>query len=220
MFVVIDCFILINQNLTTMKTLFFCLLLVFVYSSSFSQKKNIEDPIYGESSKSIKPINKQNKYFNIETDEFTQTNKIFQIHELVLFQKGVEVIYSNLRKFDDQLICNFNFSMESYELLCVNSDSKVLIKLNNGNILTLKHMGEIECDKMITINTVLSPEDIKALSENQIEKIRCYTTEGYLDYTLFDYIPKNYWNKKYFANYVENNPKEVFQYLLNEIQKL
>lgn len=207
-----------------MKTFAF-ILMVLISVNSIAQKKSIEDPIYMESntggnSKSIKPINKEINYFSIEEDEFTNTNKVIQKQELVLYQKGIIGLFSHLGKFDDQIICNFSFSNEAYELLCVNADSKVMIKLSNENIITLKHRGDIECDKSITINTMLSPEDIKALSENQIEKIRCYTTEGYIDFTLIDYIPKNYFNKKFFGNYLENNPKEAFQYLINEIQNL
>lgn len=203
-----------------MKVLFVLILTGIFYLNSFAQKKNTEDPIYEENSKSEEPINKESKNFSVETDEFTKINKVIQTQGLPLHQKGIGIIYSTLFKFDDKVICGFSFCTEKYELLCVNSECKVMVMLGNDNVITLNHIGKTECEKLITIKTLLSKDDQKIFSENQIEKIRCYTTEGYLDFELFEIIPKNYLNKKFYGNYIGANPKQVFKSLINEIQNL
>lgn len=162
----------------------------------------------------------ETKNFDVKIDEFTNAKVVSQVQSLLLFQKGYSVLFCDLKKINDQIRCDFVFSNESYSILCVNDESKLMLKLTNGILITLDHIGKVECGKTITLYTLLSTENLKALIDSQVEKIRCYTTEGYLDFELFELIPKNYLNKKLFGNYIGGNPRLIFNVLIKEIQGL
>lgn len=201
-----------------MKNLILLISMSFIFSGSFAQKKELKDPIYDENSKKLQ--SNETKNFDVKIDEFTNAKVVSQVQSLLLFQKGYSVLFCDLKKINDQIRCDFVFSNDSYSILCVNDESNLMLKLTNGEIIKLGHIGKVECGKTITLYTVLSPENLNTLTDSQVEKIRCYTTEGYLDFELFELIPKNYLNKKLFGNYIGENPRLIFNVLIKEIQGL
>lgn len=204
-----------------MKTYLLIISIVFLCVISFAQKKEIEDPIYSVSSKKLEKTSETElSNFKVVIDDFTNAKLVSQIQPLPLFQKGSHLIWSHLFKKDDQCYLYFTFSNEDYSIICTNDKSNVMLKFTSGDVITLNHIGNIECENLISISVELTAEDLKKLSENQIEKIRCNHSKGYEDFEIYDVVPKNSWNKQQHSNFVDKSPKLEFINLINEIQKL
>ncbi|GET28789.1 hypothetical protein SD074_09910 [Prolixibacter sp. SD074] len=164
--------------------------------------------------------NSSSENFTTKIDEFTESKNVTQNVPLPLFQKDFSYVISYLNKIDDKVYCYFAFSENSTDILCLNSESKAMIKLDNGDVLTLNYLGDIECDKAVKFLTILTDDCVNQLSKHEINKIRFYTTKGYLDFELYDLVPKNYINKRTCKPFIGKNPKLVFMELTEEISKL
>lgn len=183
-----------------MKSLILTLFLLFIYS--FANCQDLSDN------------------FNIEIDEFTEAKTIKQKTPLPLYSKDFTYVFTSLAKMDEQMVCSFDFSKNSSDLICVNSECKAMTKLENGEILELMNIAKTDCGKIVRILVILSEDNVSALSESKIDKLRLYTTDGYLDFTVDENVPKNYMSKKYFKAYIGANPKDEFIKMINEISSL
>lgn len=83
-----------------------------------------------------------------------------------------------LRRFNDT---HFIFAEYSGDLGCVTTDSELLIKLSNGETITLKNFGDIDCGDNAPMYFTLSESNIKKLYQSPILKIRVTGTEYYAD---------------------------------------
>jgi len=66
---------------------------------------------------------------------------------------------------------------------CLNDDSYVIFKLENGNKISLKHIGGIDCGRG-DLKALLDSEIIERLKASPISFIRFYSADGYLDFDL------------------------------------
>jgi hypothetical protein len=162
----------------------------------------------------------QSENFNIEIDDFTEAKKIKQKVPLPLYSKDFSYVFVSLAKVDEQIVCSFDFSKNSSDLICVNDNCKAMVKLENGDVLELANVAKTDCDKSVRILVMIGEDNVSALSEKRIDKLRLYTTDGYLDFIVDEIISKNYMSKKFFKTYIGKNPKDEFITMINELSKL
>ena len=67
------------------------------------------------------------------------------------------------------------------DLGCVSHDSKIMIKLEDGEILTLDNFGDIDCGDHPTFYFDISPANLIKLNKSPINKIRLYGSDAYSD---------------------------------------
>lgn len=210
-----------------MKLVYVFILSAFFCSTSFTVKISTEDLFLKENTKSVAPQFEENINFRIKIDEITKSKEIEQKHTLILIQKGLSLGSCWLSAKNDTIYCNFKINYKNIERLCINTDSKIRLKLKNEDTVTLRHSLERNCDRTVTYNTVLSTQDLKALSESEVEQISYEVeqishniTAKILDFEILDNLRNNSINKEFFPFYIGKNPKQVFMELINEIQNL
>ena len=126
-----------------------------------------------------------------ETDEFTKSKNItvgafekqkLSLKDNVSNDKNVSLYFyiSYTKEIDNKetqaLLLSFWFPKN---VCIVQESSKIMIMLSNNEILEYKSLGKTTCDKSITAAYLF--EDFTPYLNNEIKKIRVYTSEGYTD---------------------------------------
>jgi hypothetical protein len=118
------------------------------------------------------------KYWKDEVDDFTGKVKKYTKSKYVgKSSKSYGRLTMELRRFDDSylLVCS-----HSSDLGCVSSNSYLMIKLLNGEVLKLMNIGDIDCSDM-NVFVRLPETELNQLLKSPIEQIRIQGTEYYDD---------------------------------------
>ena len=117
------------------------------------------------------------KYWKNEIDEFTNTVKIYTQAKRVGKNKLNNTLSIELRRNDDYYRMYVKYSGD---LGCVSSDSHIMIKLLNGEMVELTNFGDIDCGDMNMFFS-LPTETMNKLLDSPIDKIRVTGTKYYSD---------------------------------------
>ena len=127
-------------------------------------------------------------YMKNEVDEFTgKVNKVLNWKEVA--KNDIGKMHISLRYLDGAYMA----LGYSGDVGCVTSEGKIMIKLEDGEMVTLKNFGDIDCGDTPSFLFDIFPEDITKLSSSPISKIRLYGSDAYsdLDPTDKDYFINN-----------------------------
>jgi len=121
-------------------------------------------------------------YYKNEVDEFNGQTKIFtDVYNLMNKSLSIGEFSVELRKVDNSRYIWFHSSQDlgcasSYE----NNKSYVKIKLENDDILTFYHIGDVDCGDF-SLFARLSQSDIARLKKSPIKTVRLSGTDYYHD---------------------------------------
>lgn len=130
-----------------------------------------------------------------EVDEFTD-NRIIQLNASKkrgwtqtdgitkdIF-KGAIFLTTKITKFTDGKIYTYlNLNIHSNILLCFGGD-KVILLFEDKNKITLDQISELDCSKISDVKYHLTQKDINIIKKSNLEKLRIYTRDGYIDYEI------------------------------------
>tara|TARA_B110000238_G_C15989847_1_gene379782 strand:+ start:151 stop:741 length:591 start_codon:yes stop_codon:yes gene_type:complete len=116
------------------------------------------------------------KYWKDEIDDFTGKVKKYTKSKNI-GNGNMGRLYIELRRHDNRYLIYVRYSGD---LGCVSSDSEIMIKLLNKEIITLYNYGDIDCGDM-NMYFRLSITTMDKLLKSPIEKIRVEGTEYYSD---------------------------------------
>lgn len=117
------------------------------------------------------------KYWKNETDDFTGKVKKFTKSVRIAKGSGGD-LRVELRRVNET---KYLFVVYSGDLGCITSDTELLIKLVNGEVVTLVNFADIDCSSGAPSAFLLSDEDIAILEASEIEKVRITGSEYYAD---------------------------------------
>ncbi len=114
----------------------------------------------------------------IENDEFTKTTNIVMRREAISIK--YEMLRSRMIKSDSLYVLMLNYSRD---IGCASSESYIILKLENGELLEFKHMSSVDCSESATFTTALN-EHIDLLRKHDVIKIRYCLSNKYVDIPL------------------------------------
>lgn len=155
--------------------------------------------------------------FYVKKDDFTGEMKIFQKEGLLLHQSGYKTLVLTFKGIDDKVIIKASFSNSDFTSMCINDDSKIMFKFDDGEVKELSNINGIDCDKMPTLANYIEKDLLKKMVDNNLVKVRCVTTEGYIDFEVINSVPKNAMNKQFYHSYIGKSPNAVLDELILEL---
>ncbi|WP_157962189.1 SH3 domain-containing protein [Winogradskyella aurantiaca] len=121
-----------------------------------------------------------------EIDEFTGAKRVLtEYYSIQKLKYGLDIVSIQLGKYGNKYV---RFYLRS-DLGCASpyDPSYVAVKLENNDILTFYHKGDVECEGVFILLAYLSNSDINRLKKSPIKTIRFSGTEGYQDERSFYY---------------------------------
>lgn len=140
------------------------------------------------------------------------TNSVFSQHKIdeftgdtlahtkysMLFAKGKGAAYVAVRSVNSTVILHMALMFPDRTFVTIERGDKLMLKLENGNILTLKaaetkisRRGGAQHGKLsgsnaegLNVGYYVPDEEKESLKNAAIEKIRVYTSSGYIDYDI------------------------------------
>jgi hypothetical protein len=117
----------------------------------------------------------QCNYIVDRVDEFTNVKETWLKLETV--GRGMK---AHLAKVDSNIIL-----VVYAKVGCVTKESKIYLKLDDGQILEYLHFGDIDCKQdLVPAGALIPPHDIETLKNRKVLKMRLSGSEGYYDTDL------------------------------------
>lgn len=103
------------------------------------------------------------------------------------FLKGAVFMSTVITQFgeDKSTLAELNFNIQGKGLLCANDNDAIFI-LKNKKKITLNQTSKTDCGTTINIKYKITDEAFKEMTEIDVEKLRIYVNEGYMDYDIKD----------------------------------
>lgn len=102
-------------------------------------------------------------------------------------------LYAEINKNGNKVIF-LSLEIATPRVHCFSKEGKITFLLSDGSQVSLNQISDLKCDTNNVINYFIYDSDLTNLVNNNIEKIRVVSSEGYIDLTIKE---KETINKRY-----------------------
>jgi hypothetical protein len=117
-------------------------------------------------------------YWKNDVDEFTGDIKKYTISKNIGYNDISENLTFELRKVNSS---RYIFGKYTGDLGCISYDSYIMIKLQNGDIIKMIHIGNVDCGSNSPMYFKINDSDYEKLLNSPMASIRISGTEFYTD---------------------------------------